>query len=97
MKVNKFYEAFICFLGLIGVCAFIIAFIIYSGRASSNAEVEHDSRIEIIEESAISGSYYNYVILVDRDTDVTYLLVQDSHGIGITEIRDSGGMVKLRD
>ena len=64
---------------------------------SPKAEEELDFRIELIEEGSID-KYYNYKIVVDRETDVEYLIVQKpGDGVGVTIMRDSGGMVKLRE
>ena len=67
-------------------------------KASSKEEDEPASRIEVIEEGSVDR-YYNYKIIVDRETDVEYLIIQKhpGEGIGVTIMRDSGGMVKLRE
>lgn len=66
-------------------------------KTSSKEEEEPASRIEVIEKGNIDR-YYNYKIIVDRETDVEYLIIQNPEGgVGITILRDSGGMVKLRE
>ena len=66
-------------------------------KASSKEEEEPASRIEVIEEGLIDHSV-NYHIVVDRETDVEYLIVGNRHcGYGMTILRDGGGMVKLRE
>lgn len=108
MKQENKEELFAIVVGTIIVALLILfGFIIgyKKGLRESCFEAEEglateentDSRIEIIEERVIPGSYFNYYIIVDRATDVTYLMVGDNHGVGITELRESGGTVKLRE
>lgn len=74
-----------------------IIFLFAARGASPKAEEELDFRIELIEEGSID-KYYNYKIVVDRQTDVEYLIIQKpGDGVGVTIMRDSGGMVKLRE
>ena len=78
---------------------FLLIFSLFAGRRGASSKEEEDlaSRIEIIEEGSID-KYYNYKIIVDRETDVEYLIVQKAgDGVGISIMRDSGGMVKLRE
>ena len=78
---------------------FLSFLLFFSVRRTTNSKEEEEpaSRIEVIEERSID-KYYNYKIIVDRETDVEYLIIQKpGDGIGITIMRDSGGMVKLRE
>ena len=87
---------------LIGVLIVFLAmlcmiFFFHMRQSSPKEEEELASRIEIIEEGSIDR-YYNYKIVVDRETDVEYLIIQKpGDGVGVTIMRDSGGMVKLRE
>lgn len=87
-------------VGFIIISLFILCTVfLFAVRGTSpKAEEELDFRIELIEEGSIDR-YCNYKIVVDRETDVEYLIVQKpgGDGTGITIMRDSGGMVKLRE
>lgn len=67
------------------------------GNASSNDAIEHDSRIEVIEQGHIDGTYTNYYIVVDRNTDVEYLIIGKNDNYSITTMRDTGGTVLRRE
>ena len=88
-------------IGFVAVIFFIFcSLLLFFGMrrtASSKEEEELASRIEVIEEGSVDR-YYNYKIIVDRETDVEYLIIQKpGDGVGVTIMRDSGGMVKLRE
>ena len=80
------------------VAIIILLYVNFFVRQPSPVEEEDlASRIVGIESGTIDR-YYNYKIIADRETDVEYLIIQKpGDGVGVTEIRDSGGMVKLRE
>ena len=68
-----------------------------TANASSNIEgTDSDDRFEIEYTQRISN--YEYLIVVtDRTTDVQYLITRSTEGIGVTTMRDTNGMVLLRE
>ena len=83
-------------ISILTIVALIIMGIIYK-NASSNDAIEHDSRIEVVEEGNINGTYINYYIVVDRETDVEYLIIGKNDNYSIATMRDTGGTVLRRE
>ena len=88
-------------IGTIVVSFFIVflLLILFAWRREPSSKEEEDLASRIISiESGTIDEYYNYKIIADRETDVEYLIIQKAgDGIGVSIMRDSGGMVKLRE
>lgn len=91
------WNAGIIFILMLLIFLCFCTFLSHVRQSSPKEEEELASRIEVIEEGTID-KYYNYKIVTDRETDVEYLIIQKpGDGVGVTIMRDSGGMVKLRE
>lgn len=94
---KKSYGFFIAFVGsmlllaffALGITSYEILNDLKTKKVSSTFETDDkDSRFDVIYDRG------EYTIIVDRETDVEYLIV---NGSGVTVMRDSGGMVLRRE
>lgn len=78
----------------------VIVAIIFSREQTHRSEEIINSRFEVEVSEPIELQYtphhYLYVV-TDRETDVQYLIISDNNGVGITTMRDTNGMVLLRE
>lgn len=93
--IEKFIMGFIlgCF-----IITCIFAGIVKMSRSESRGEMEDESpHFDTMEQGTIEGTYFQYIIIADRDTDVEYLIIRRGDNVSVTLMRDSGGMVLLRE
>ena len=95
---NRMKDSFKELLLVVFISAiFLLVMVLIVRKPSSMEEEEPASRIVSIESGTID-KYYNYRIIADRETDVEYLIIQKpGDGIGVTIMRDSGGMVLFKE
>ena len=100
-KDNKHEDIVSTLLVLLGLTVLIILIMFFQKRNNTEeiTSINSEDRFEIIYEQDIPSEQLEIRILVDRDTDVEYLLIYDkvSHNTSITLMRDKGGMVLLRE
>jgi hypothetical protein len=76
----------------------VLIIILYSIKVKNKPLLDDEfSRIETIESGKIDGTYMQYIITVDRETDVEYLIIYRGDNMAVTLMRDKGGMVLLRE
>ena len=86
---------------LLAVFISIIFFLLMALVLRKPSPVEEEDlasrTIDIVESGDIEGSLH-YRIVADRETDVEYLVVYTtSGGVGVSIMRDGGGVVKHRE
>ena len=86
-------------VALVGIfLGFIITMGIIMAHNAERKNAEPDlPRVEMIKRGTIEGTYMNYMITVDRETDVEYLIIYRGDNVSVTLMRDSGGMILLRE
>ena len=100
-KEDKHEDIISTLFALLGLAVLIILIMFFQKRNNTEdiTPINSEDRFEIIYEQDIPSEQIDIKILVDRDTDVEYMLIQDrvSHNSSITLMRDKGGMVLLRE
>ena len=98
--MKRSYKLFIAFVGFMLLLAtFALGATVYEVLYSANYTKKLDAMYidnEDDKESRFDVIYNRngYTVVVDRETDVEYLVV---NGSGVTVMRDSGGMVLRRE
>lgn len=98
-KIDKTMEKFVigviigCFIATC-ISAGVIRF---SKRENQSSIEDRLPRFETIEEGQLDKNYLYYKVVVDRETDVEYLIINRGDNISVSLMRDSGGMVLLRE
>ena len=94
-SIEKFIMGFIlgCF---IITCIYVGAAKISEGKNQGGTE-DGSPHFDTMEQGTIEGTYFQYIIIADRDTDVEYLIIRRGDNVSVTLMRDSGGMVLLRE
>ena len=85
---------------IVGLLGLIMTLLLFKENKTIEATpTNSNDRFEIIYEQSLPTDQCITKILVDRETDVEYLMVFDkvSHSMSITLMRDKGGMVLLRE
>ena len=95
---KKLMPLLITIVGIV-VLMFMILIFYEEDKTTEITSTNFEDRFEIIYEQDLPTDQCKVRILVDRDTDVEYLMVYDkvSHDMSITLMRDKGGMVLLRE
>ena len=97
-KQDKIMYIMLYVLGVV-MLLILILFASINNKDKPLKSTNSDDRFEIVYEQNIPSDKYIVKILVDRDTDIEYLLLENkiSHSTSIELMRDKGGMVLLRE
>ena len=102
-KIDKTMEKFVieviigCFIATCISACISAGAIRFSKRENQSSIEDRLPRFETIEEGQLDKNYLYYKVVVDRETDVEYLIINRGDNISVSLMRDSGGMVLLRE
>ena len=98
IKYEKVISSFIVMAGLV-VLMLILLLFYKKDETIEVTSTNSNDRFEIVYEQNLSTDQCIIKILVDRETDVEYLMAYDkvSHSMSVSLMRDKGGMVLLRE
>ena len=72
-----------------------IGIITYKDKTPVKDPEQTEERFEVDCRQKIDD--YELIIVTDRETDVQYLVTKSGYGIGVATMRDTNGMVLLRE
>ena len=97
-KTSANVAAIVCMVAIVGLLLLSCAIAEYKNVPVISMEKPIDNNRFEIEMTEKLPNTPNYVsVITDRNTDVQYLVVYGSSGIGVTTMRDTNGMVLLRE